>query len=114
MKILKIPEAIMLLEEYVKSYIPSTESYGAFIAHAWYNCTENDRYSLNEVYREHLVGQRYRSIFRSKIYRSIFSSGDVIFGAEYTVRAWSDHCPVWVTDVVDVEYSPQEIESLLK
>lgn len=104
MKIIKIPEAIMLLEEYVKSYIPSIESYGAFIAHAWYNCTENDRYLLDEVYREHLVGQRYRSIF---------SSGDVVFGAEYTVRAWSDHWPVWVTDVVDVEYSPQEIESLL-
>jgi len=99
----KIRETLKELEGYVEGYEPSTEKYGAFIARAWYNCSEFDQYTLHEVYRKHITGGRYRSLF---------ISGEILFMAEYTVMAWSDHHPVWVTEVTDVENQESEIGML--
>lgn len=99
----KIRETLKELEGYVEGYEPSTEKHGAFLARAWYNCSEFDQYTLHEVYRKHITGGRYRSLF---------ISGEIIFMAEYTVMAWSDHHPVWVTEVTDIENPESEIGML--
>ena len=99
----KIRETLKELEGYVEGYEPAKESYGAFLARAWYNCSEFDQYTINEVYRKHLTGERYRSLF---------VSGEILFMAEYTVTAWSDGHPVWVTEVTDVENPESEIGML--
>lgn len=99
----KIGETLKALEEYMEEYEPPKESYGVFIARSWYNCSEFDQYTVDEIYRKHLTGERYRSLF---------ISGEILFMAEYTVMAWSDHHPAWVTEVTDVENPESEIGML--